>query len=177
MIDKEIIIRSLKIDDLDMVLSWRNDPRIRPYMFNSNVITASEHVAWFEESVIDPSRRLLLVLRQDIPFGFAQFHISHCKAVVDWGFFVDPNGPKGQGQALGKSVLSFGFNKLNLLRVTGRVLSNNVRSISLHNRMGFSCEGILRSHHFSKSGYQSVHLFGLLASEWKLGKVDKSLPD
>ena len=136
-------------------------------MFNSNLITAPDHAAWFKSSLSDSSRCQLLVLRQDIPFGFAQFNISHCKAVADWGFYVDPNGPKGQGQALGQSVLSFGFKELKLLRVTGRVLSDNTRSMLFHQRMGFRREGKLRSHHFTGASYQDVVLFGLLASEWK----------
>jgi len=164
---KKVTVRRLESDDLETVLSWRNDPRVRSHMFNSNLITAAEHLAWFKSSARDSRRCQLLVLKQDIPFGFAQFHISHCKAVADWGFYVDPNGPKGQGQALGQSVLSFGFDELKLLRVTGQVLSHNTRSIALHKRMGFSYEGELRSHHFTKSVYQNVHLFGLLASEWK----------
>lgn len=162
----EITVRMLESDDLATVLSWRNDPRIRSYMFNSNVITTSEHVAWFKSSALNSNRCLLLVLKEDIPFGFAQFHISNPNAVADWGFYVDPNGPKGQGRDLCRSVLSFGFNELNLNRVTGQVLSGNIRSIELHKRMGFSREGELRAHHFTKSGYQNVHLFGLLASEW-----------
>lgn len=164
---KEITVRMLESDDLKTVLSWRNDLRVRSHMFNSDLITASEHMAWFKSSALDLSRCQLLVLRQDIPFGFAQFHISRCKAVADWGFYVDPNGPKGQGQALGRSVLSFGFNKLQLLRVTAKVLSENTRSIVFHERMGFRNEGNLRSHHFAESGYKDIHLFGLLAREWK----------
>ena len=163
---KEITIRSLESDDLKTLLSWRNDPRIRSHMFNSNLITTSEHVAWFKSPTLKTNRCLLLALRQDIPFGFAQFHISHCKSVANWGFYVDPNGPKGQGRALCRSILSFGFNELSLNRVTGQVLSDNIRSIELHKRLGFSIEGELRSHHFTKAGYKNVHLFGLLASEW-----------
>jgi len=174
---KEIIVRMLESDDLATVLSWRNDPRIRSHMFNSNIITMSEHLAWFKSSALNSNRCLLLVLKEDVPFGFAQFQISHCKAVADWGFYVDPNGPKGQGQALGRSVLSFGFDELKLLRVTGKVLSDNTKSIALHKRMGFSCEGKLRSHHFTKSGYQNVHLFGLLASEWKNNNVGIALTE
>lgn len=164
---RETTVRTLVGDDLNTLLSWRNDPRIRSHMFNSNLITASEHMDWFKSSAVDPGICQLLVLTQDIPFGFAQFQISQCRAVAEWGFYVDPNGPKGQGQALARSVLSFGFDELNLLRVTGKVLSQNTKSIALHRRMGFCCEGELRSHHFTNSGYQDVHLFGLLASEWK----------
>ena len=174
---EEITVRMLESDDLETVLSWRNDPRIRSHMFNSNFITTSEHVAWFKSSALNSNRYLLLVLKQDIPFGFAQFNLSQCKAVADWGFYVDPNGSKGQGQALGRSVLSFGFNELKLLRVTGQVLSDNLPSIMLHELLGFRNEGKLRSHHFAKAGYQDVDLYGLLASEWQNDTAYTALTD
>ena len=91
-----------------------------------------------------------------------------CKTIADWGFYVDPDGPKGQGMALGRSVLSFGFVELQLHRVTGQVLDSNIRSIKFHNRLGFTAEGKLRSHHPTEIGYQDVHLFGLLGHEWKI---------
>ena len=169
---KQITVRSLESDDLETVLSWRNDPRIRSHMFNSNLITTSEHVAWFKSSKLKSNCCLLLVLKEDIPFGFAQFHISHCEAVADWGFYVDPNGPKGQGRTLGRSILSFGFNELNLHRITGRVLSSNIKSIAFHRRLGFTNEGKLRLHHFTNSGYRDVDIFGLLRSEWKDDTAD-----
>ena len=164
--DNNVSLRRMQISDLDIVLGWRNDPRVRKHMFNSNLIKQEDHKAWFENASNDTTRHLLLLLRANIPFGFAQLQFSNCATIADWGFYVDPDGPAGQGKVLGQAVLSYGFEQLRLHRITGRVLSQNLRSINFHKHLGFVDEGILRSHHYTKNGYQDVCLFGLLSEEW-----------
>lgn len=165
--DNGVKLRPMEGRDLRRVRRWRNDLRVREHMFNASPIDEIEHAAWFKTSSLNERRYLLVVLRADILFGFAQFNLSQCRTVADWGFYVDPDGPKGQGYELGHSVLSFAFNSLQLKRVNGKVLDSNIRSIKFHRRMGFVEEGRLRSHHLTELGYQDVHLFGLLAHEWK----------
>jgi len=162
-----ITIRSMEQWDLKLVHKWRNDPRVRRYMFNQKPIASNDHAAWFETNSNDPKRHLLLVLKDGVPFGFAQFNLSNCSTVADWGFYVDPSGSKGQGYYLGQAILSFGYDTLRLHRITGQVLNDNRSSIELHKRLGFISEGILRSHHLTEKGYQDVHFFGLLSVDWK----------
>ena len=164
--NNDISLRPVQISDLDKVLGWRNDKRIRQHMFNSNLIKQEDHRAWFKKVSSDPNYHVLMVLRANIPFGFAQLQLSRCSTIADWGFYVDPDGPAGQGKALGRVVLSYGFEHLSLHRITGRVLSENLPSINFHRHLGFVDEGILRLHHYTKNGYQDVCLFGLLSDEW-----------
>ena len=172
--NNDITIRLMEQCDVKLVHKWRNDSRIRQYMFNPNPIHPDDHNAWFEKSSQDLKCQLLLVVRGDVPFGFAQFNLSICKTVADWGFYLDPDGPKGRGSALGHAVLSFGFGDLQLHRITGAVLNENLRSIAFHKRLGFTHEGVLRSHHLVKYRHQDVHLFGLLSNEWSKRPIDMS---
>ena len=165
--DNDITIRSMEHRDLKLVHKWRNDPRVRRNMFSPKLISSNDHAVWFETNSNDAKCHLLLVLNNDVPFGFAQFKLSNCKTVADWGFYVDPSGPKGQGSYLGQAILSFGYETLRLHRVVGQVLNDNQSSIELHKRLGFTSEGILRSHHLTEQGYQDVHFFGLLSVDWK----------
>ena len=163
----EVTVRYMNSADLNRVYAWRNDPRIRNSMFNSNEISFHQHVAWFETAWTDPLRHLLLVCELDIPFGFAQLSLDDARRKADWGFYTNPDGPKGQGSLLGRSVLDFAFSKLKLERISAQVLAFNIRSITFHQRIGFVEEGILRSHHFTDNGYRDVHLFGLMAAEYR----------
>jgi UDP-4-amino-4,6-dideoxy-N-acetyl-beta-L-altrosamine N-acetyltransferase len=167
--DDFIKIRKLSSDDVSLVFSWRNDPRIRKYMFNTDPIDPDVHVAWFEKTHQDPKRHLLLACYNERPFGFVQFNVSGCGSVADWGFYVDPDGPKGQGRMLGRAALNYGFNTLSLHKICGQVLSENSRSLAFHEKIGFILEGILRSHRFHVNGYQDVHFFGILDDEWTSG--------
>lgn len=162
----KVTIREMDLGDIAMVHKWRNDPRVRKYMFNSHPIEFSGHVEWFNSATKNPLRCLVLACHKDIPFGFAQFDISVCGTVADWGFYVDPDGPKGKGALMGQEVLNFGFSKLGFYKVCARVLANNSKSLAYHKRLGFTPEGILRSHHLASFGHLDVHLFGILATEW-----------
>ena len=164
----------MRCSELELVYKWRNDQRIREYMFNSDEISEIDHKVWFENSTNDPSRDLLIISRDGEPFGFAQFKISVCKTVADWGFYVDPDGRKGQGTILGNYVLEYGFKEIGLRRIYAEVLETNGRSHSLHIRLGFTCEGILRKHHEKNGVYQNVSMFGLLSSEWKFSNSSYS---
>ena len=165
--NNDTTIRSMEYRDLKLVDKWRNDPRVRRHMFSQKPIPSNDHAAWFETNSKDSKRHLLLVLKEGAPFGFAQFNLSNCATVADWGFSVVPSGPKGQGYYLGQAILSFGYETLGLHRITGQVLNDNRSSIELHERLGFISEGILRSHHLTEQGYQDVHFFGLLSVDWK----------
>ena len=165
-LDSAIAIRQMRSEDLALVLEWRNDPRCRKYMFNSDPIDPDNHATWFNETRRDSQKKLLLVCRNERPFGFVQFNVSGCGTVADWGFYVDPNSPKGQGAVLGLAALNYGFTDLSLHRICGQVLAENPRSLKFHAKLGFTLEGVLRSHHLSANGYQDVHLFGILAKTY-----------
>ena len=165
--DDVLTVRNMLATDVELVFQWRNDPRVRKYMFDAAPLEPKGHAAWFDKTHQDPLRHLLLVCQGRRPFGFVQFAMKLCPTVADWGFYVDPKGPKGQGALLGAAALDYGFNALGLHRICGQVVAHNQRSVIYHERLGFTAEGVWRSHHLSDNGYQDVHLFGLLASEWE----------
>ena len=164
--DDVITVRNMLVTDVELIFQWRNDPRVRQVMFNTAPLDSDSHTAWFDRTHQDPLRHLLLVCRGNQPFGFVQFTVKLCRSVAEWGFYVDPEGPKGQGAILGPAVLDYGFNTLGFHRICGQVIESNIGSVIFHERLGFTSEGTLRSHHLSNTGYQDVHMFGLLASEW-----------
>ena len=48
----------MTFEDLSIVLKWRNHPRTRKYMFNSEVTDLDTHRAWFDKAHKDPQRHL-----------------------------------------------------------------------------------------------------------------------
>jgi len=67
-------------------------------------------------------------------------------------------------------ALRYVFDDLKLNKLCGEVLSSNGKSIRLHQRLGFSIEGVLREHHRVDGKFEDVHLFGLLRDEWRRAK-------
>ena len=160
-------VRPLDKADLKLVLSWRNHPEVRRYMYTKHEITPDEHQDWFDSAQQDPRKHLLVFEANSLPLGFVNFNEYVTRQIANWGYYAAPNAPKGSGRALGRAALNYAFNDIKLHKVCGQALDFNERSIKFHQTFGFQLEGTLRDHHFDGEGYHHVLCFGLLSHEWQ----------
>lgn len=159
-------LRAMREDDLERVLSWRNHPEVRRYMYSQHEIGLDEHRRWFERAAQDPARHLLVFEKDGLPRGFVNLSLIASGGIADWGFYVAPEAPKGTGRLLGRSALDYAFIEVGLHKVCGQALAYNERSIRFHRSLGFLEEGTLRDQHHDGQRYHDVVCFGLLAAEW-----------
>lgn len=160
-------IRAVTLDDLPMVLAWRNHPDVRRFMFTQHEISMDEHRNWFAKVSQDATRRLLIVEEAHNPIGYVQFSNVVAGGVADWGFYARPDAPKGSGRKLGATALAYAFGPLNLHKVCGQAIDSNQASITFHKRLGFSQEGVLRDQQRIDGKYHNLICFGLLTHEWR----------
>lgn len=165
--EKACFVRALAFDDLPMVLTWRNDPAVRRFMFTQHEICLEEHQAWFARCQKDGTRRLLIVESMGDVIGFVQLSGVCPGGVADWGFFVRPDAPKGTGQRLGRAALEYAFGELGLHKVCGQVIDSNHGSIAFHKKLGFKQEGALRDQQRIADEYHTLIYFGMLSHEWQ----------
>lgn len=156
----------MKESDLELVLSWRNQPEVRRYMFMKQEISMDEHTRWYARASLEPERHLLVFEINEVPLGFINIHTIATGGIADWGFYAAPDAPKGTGRLLGQTALRYAFEQVTLHKVCGQVLAFNERSIRFHLNLGFQREGVLKKQHFDGQSYYDVVCFGLLASEW-----------
>jgi UDP-4-amino-4,6-dideoxy-N-acetyl-beta-L-altrosamine N-acetyltransferase len=152
--------------DLELVLSWRNCPEVRRYMYTQHEISIEEHARWFNRASQDPERHLLMFEIDNMPRGFINIHQIASGGIADWGFYTAPDAPKGTGQTLGRLALRYAFETAQLHKICGKALAFNDRSIRFHWKLGFHREGVMRQQYFDGQHYHDVLCFGLLASEW-----------
>lgn len=152
--------------DLEMVLAWRNHPKVRRFMYTRHVINLDEHTKWFEDASADSKRHLLIYQVGIKAQGFINIHELAPGGIANWGFYVAPDAPKGTGSALGSAALRHAFQALKLHKLCGQTIASNKRSIRFHLRLGFSKEGTLQQQHFDGEKYHDVWCFGLLAHVW-----------
>lgn len=164
-------IRAVTDDDLPMVLTWRNHPEVRRFMFTQHEIGLDEHRNWFAKASLDASRRLLIVEEANQALGYVQFSQVAEGDIADWGFYARPDAPKGTGRKLGVTALNHAFGYLRLHKVCGQTIAGNMASIAFHQRLGFTLEGVLRDQKRIDGAYHNLHCFGLLASEWQPEKL------
>lgn len=153
--------------DLPTIMEWRNHPKINQYMFSQHLITEEEHRNWFDSSLNNALRKLFIYQAGDAKLGFVQFQQRAAgSGVLEWGFYISPDAEKGTGSRMASLALAQAFNDLDAMKVYGEVLSFNMSSIKLHERLGFKREGILRQQHLLNETYYDIHCYGLLRSEW-----------
>lgn len=161
------LVRPMKHADLERVLAWRNHPEVRRYMYAQHIIAPEEHQCWFEKTLHNPRKHLLIFESGGQSLGFIHFSELATGRVADWGFYAAPDAPKGCGRQLGRAALSHAFADLKLHKVCGQALAFNERSIRFHQSLGFQQEGALRDQHFDGEHYHHIICFGLLSHEWQ----------
>jgi UDP-4-amino-4,6-dideoxy-N-acetyl-beta-L-altrosamine N-acetyltransferase len=164
--DPQSQIRPMVHADLGLVLSWRNHPAVRRSMFTQHEITQEEHQRWFERCLREPKKHLLVFELNHQPLGFVNFSEKESSGIADWGFYTDPESPKGTGGQFGRAALDYAFTKLKFQKVCGQALADNKRSIKFHQSQGFEQEGVLSHQYSDGEQHQKVICFGLLSHKW-----------
>jgi UDP-2,4-diacetamido-2,4,6-trideoxy-beta-L-altropyranose hydrolase/UDP-4-amino-4,6-dideoxy-N-acetyl-beta-L-altrosamine N-acetyltransferase len=159
------LIRRLSVHDLTLVRQWRNHPNVRSYMFNQQVINATEHQQWFLDKSKDSSQHLLIYEDQGKPQGFMSFSIKE-NIEADWGFYKAPDAERGTGKSLGKLGLDYAFKKIGIKKITAQVIDFNLASLKFHEQLGFSKNRIERNEYHANNKYYDVHHFNISAETW-----------
>ncbi len=160
-------VRQMTQADLETVMAWRNHEDVRRFMFTQHEIVKDEHNRWFDRARMDPKRHLLIYQEDDTPLGFINIHEIAAGGIADWGFYADPDAPRGTGSAMGYAVLQHAFHTLRLHKLCGQAIAFNERSIQYHLKLRFLKEGVLKQHYFDGHNYHDVWCFGLLAEAWQ----------
>lgn len=74
---------------------------------------------------------------------------------------------QGYGFKALKSIIDFGFNRLNLYRLEAEIIDGNIAPLKLMQKTGFTEEGRLREAKFVNGEYKDLLRFGLLRKEYK----------
>jgi methionyl-tRNA formyltransferase len=161
-------LRKLKKEDLELVLSWRNQERIRSNMYTDHIISPEEHQAWYQRIKSDPNSVYLVFEYQKRPAGLVSFtYIDRLNSKCMWGFYIaETELPRGSGTVMGYLALNHIFEVEKLRKVSGEVLDLNKPSRKFFERLGFSNEGTLRQHVKKNGKYIDVILYSQLANEW-----------
>jgi len=116
----------LSYDEKLMVLSWRNNLRIRKNMYSNKIINVKNHLNFIKNLVDDKENKYFLL--DDI--GVIYFNnIANEKAEI--GLYSNPE-KYGVGDILMKYILSFNFEYLYL-----EVLETNKKAVDLYLKYNF----------------------------------------
>ena len=167
----ESLLRIMKDDDLDLILSWRNHPSIREQMYSRHEISKQEHEAWFAKMKMREDVDLLLFELDGKPSAYAKLDVSLDAKTAVWGFYKAPNAEPGTGTLLGNAVLKHAFESRKLEALTAEVIANNEKSLSFHTKMGFKQDKLEENKYFDAEKYHAVICMSITATDWRTRQI------
>jgi UDP-4-amino-4,6-dideoxy-N-acetyl-beta-L-altrosamine N-acetyltransferase len=154
------LLTRLKLEDIELVRSWRNDPRIQNLMQFRDTITPEMQRAWFAK-IDNAGHFYFLVSYKGEPVGMANVKdVNYETHTGESGLLIYPE--RYQNSALAMSVLillfDFAFFDLGLNQIHGKILKENDRARRLNSTFGFklqstSADGLTEQHVLDKQNY------------------------
>lgn len=162
------LLRAMTESDLELVLIWRNQERIRLAMYTDHEISRDEHFAWFKRVTIEQKTQHFIFEYESVPVGVINIvDVNKAANRCAWGFYVGvENVPEGTGSAMGFVALEHLFDVVGFRKVIAEVLADNEASLRYHRRLGFVEEGRLVAHVLKGDRYVDVVSFAIFDRDW-----------
>ncbi|GAA1563616.1 GNAT family protein [Kribbella sancticallisti] len=168
-------LREFRQEDLDDYLAIVGDDRVTTWMsFDSRDREAAQKAL---TAILDRARQterpdyLLAVTRLDDdrligfarlgPTGVRAAHLGYAIGADHWG--------RGYATDASRTLVRFAFEELGLHRVSAAIGPENLASVAVVKRLGFSYEGRIRHHVFTNDAWRDSLLYSLLENELRLG--------
>ena len=124
----EITLRMATMDDCEAIYKWRNAEETRKYFFDHGLIKWEDHCRWFEDTIRNSDRVLLVGEFHDQKIGVLRYDNVGEVAVVSLYLL-----PGTHGQGLGPQLLRVGTdwvkqNFSDVKRIRAEILSSNFSS-------------------------------------------------
>jgi len=173
---KHVLLRAIKRSDISHFLKWFNDPEVIQYVGLYLPMTEMSEEKFIEELGTTRARSDVMLVIEAMegdstkPIGSCGLHqIDPKDRSAIFGIAIGEKDcwSKGYGTEAARLLINYGFQQLNLHRVSSGAFAFNERSINLHKTLGFREEGRLRQATFKNGQYHDHVQFGILREEWK----------
>jgi RimJ/RimL family protein N-acetyltransferase len=157
----------LRAENLELYRNWRNDSSVRYWCRQSDLISQSEQVRWFERQDLDPTIKMYEILKVGGPVGVCGLTSMDLIARrAEFSLYIGPNHHrKGLGELGLRTLLAHGFNNYGLNGIWGETFEGNPAA-ALFEKVGMKKEGTRRQFYFKGGRYLDAHLYSILWPEW-----------
>ena len=173
---ENVLLRPIKRSDISCFLKWFNDPEMVQYLDMYLPMTEMSEEKFIEDLGTTRAKSDIIFVVEAIegesskPIGNCGLHsISPKDHNATSGIIIGEKDywSKGYGVEAARLLINYGFQQLNLHRISSSAIAYNDRSIKLHKKLGFREEGRLRQAMFKNGQYHDRVEFGILREEWK----------
>ena len=163
-----LILRALRISDLDDLYEYASDPEIDhyvPWEHYKNIEEARENLnefleeyqkdglgAWGIEHRVD--KKLIGIINTSIPHRInRRVEVGYTIARAYWG--------QGYATEAVQAVIKFGFEKMDLVRMEAVVLRDNIASARVLEKAGMKFEGLLHSYQIWRGQPRNLQMYAV----------------
>ena len=160
-------------DHVQGIFALESDERVVRYFGKAPMSTLDEAEKWIEQ------RQQALATGSGISWSI--FEKEHNKIIGTCAFFARNQAfrsavcgyelspdywGKGLMHEAMEGMLGYGFESLLFNRVVAGTATENLRSATMLERLGFQREGVLRQHWFWNNAFHDAYSYALLAQDW-----------
>ncbi len=171
---KLVRLRRWDPTDIDLALKWMNDPEVTYWLASRYPISRPEEEAWLQRASnrkpgdeIGFAIETLAEGRHIGSTGLHEWKPENRTAVLGIQIGEKEFWSRGYGTDAMLTLLRFGFDEMNLNRVSLIVLAENARGIAAYRKCGFVEEGRLRQEWYQRGAYHDLLVMGVLADEFR----------
>jgi len=171
LIGERVYLRPLDEADLDRCLGWINDPEVISTLGRRFPMSATLEREWLTGQYKSEKALSLAIVVKDGDrhignCGFNDIDYANRKAVFGILIGEKDQWGKGYGPEAARLIVDYGFNQLNLHRISLTVYSNNPRAIRAYEKVGFVHEGTLRESYFRDGRYYDTLVMAIVDRDW-----------
>jgi RimJ/RimL family protein N-acetyltransferase len=165
---KRIALGLIDERNLYLLLEWRNNFNIRKWCRQTDLITIDEQAKWYQKINEDASIKMYSIYYDNNTIGVCGFtSVNHIHNTAEFSIYVAPEHQrKGFAESALKTLLSHGFEDLNLNRIYGETFEGNP-GIKLYKKLGFTKEGTHQQTYYKCGKYINSYTYSILKEEFK----------
>lgn len=141
---KKVVLRLMTGADTQLIVRWRNNPRVRANFIYRKTFTNSTHENWIRED-IETGRALQFIIcdksdSANRPVGSVYFRdIDIATGTAEYGIFIGEDDAIGRGFGNEAAILAldFAFNILKMDKIMLRVFCTNIAAFKSYEHAGF----------------------------------------
>jgi RimJ/RimL family protein N-acetyltransferase len=145
----KVILREITLEDTDLIISWRNNPRVQQQFIFREKFTREIHTNWIENHVKtgDAIQYIIIEKETNKPIGSVYYsHVDRNNECAEFGIFIGEDEACGYG--LGHEAIElfikYGFKEQHFHRIYLRVIRTNENAHQLYRKVGFKEDAIVR---------------------------------
>jgi len=127
----------MSLDEIKMILNWRNDENIRKWMYTQDEISLQNHINFIENLKTQKDKLYFLIKKDGENIGVINF-TNIDKNDIYFGLYANPTTKLlGIGRVLEEVSIEFAFNKLKVKKLKLEVFEDNIQVRNLHKKYKF----------------------------------------